>query len=234
MALIKFGNAVQDARGSLGGTVYSRNRGGAYIRSKVSACQPVSAFSSAARAIFKAVAQYWAVTLSDAQRAAWDTFATFHPYVNVFGDSIQLSGIAMFEAVNRSIRQIGADWIDDPPDTFAVADLGDTAAVITAAGGIPTDAQITIGRALEYAEGLYVFATNPAPWTQKVQKTDFKLVNTPASGLYDVSADFSDDLILRMPGQVWTTGQNTNLKIMAMSSLTGARSAPVVLKVQLT
>ena len=233
MALIKLGGLAQDVRGSLNGTVFSRNRGGAYVRSKVSACQPVSAFSSAARAIFKAVAQYWAAKLTDSQRAAWEAFALLHPYVNVFGDSIQLSGIAMFQAVNRAIRQVAADWIADPPETFVSEDLGDVVATITCVGGVPTNAELTIGRTLHYGEGLYLFATIPGAWTQKAQKTDFRLVNNAAGGVYEVSQDFAADLISRFPSAVWTKDQYVNIKVRALNTITGAQSAPISLRVTL-
>ena len=231
MALIKLGGLAQDVRGSLNGSVFSRNRGGAYVRSKVSACQPVSAFSSAARAIFKALAQYWSQTLTDGQRAAWEAFAALHPYTNVFGDSLTLSGIAMFEAVNRAVRQVAGAFITDPPATFVSDDLGDTTLTITAAGGVVNNAELTIGRALAYGEGLYVFATIPGRWTQKAQKADFRLVNNPANGLYDVGDDFSADLLTRCPGTVWTAADFITIKVRALNLVTGAQSAPISLRV---
>lgn len=233
MAKIKLGGLAQDVRGSLNGTVFSRNRGGAYVRTKVSACQPITAFNSAARAIFKAVAQYWSATLTDAQRATWEAFAALHPYTNVFGDSILLSGIAMFEACNRRIRQVGEPWIEDPPATFVVEDLGLLTAVITAAGGVPTVATIEVGGTMYAPTGLYIFSTVPGAWTRKAQRADYRLVNNPTTGLYASLEDFAADLITRFPDAVWTAAQFVHLRIQALDPLTGAASAPVAMKVTL-
>src|SRR5438094_3122359 len=100
MARVKLGGLAQDVRGTLNGNVFSRNRGGAYVRTKVSPVQPVSAFSSLARSIFAALSQAWSTDLSDVERAAWEAFAAVHPFVIVFGDAIVLSGIAFYQSVN--------------------------------------------------------------------------------------------------------------------------------------
>lgn len=233
MAKIKLGGLAQDVRGALNGTVFSRNRAGAYVRAKVSPCQPITQWNSAARAMFKAVSQRWPGALSDSQRAAWNAFAALHTYTDVFGDALVLSGIAIYMAINRSLRQVAADWIDDPPATFVSADLGDC--VITFVGGTPDipDASIACGRTLEYGEGLYVFATPPGPWTRTAQQPDYRLVNSQQNGLIADSEDFAGDLISRFPSAVWTPGLYTNIRIAALNSTTGAMSNPVALKVLL-
>jgi len=40
MAIIKFSAIVSDARGKIGGNVFSRNKGGSYIRSYVKPINP--------------------------------------------------------------------------------------------------------------------------------------------------------------------------------------------------
>ena len=97
--------------------------------------QPVSPWSSSARVGFKACSQRWAAVLSDDQRAGWVAFSAVHPFTNVFGDSITLSGVAFYAAVNQRVRLCGGAWIDDPPATFVVGDLGIMTVVATAAAG---------------------------------------------------------------------------------------------------
>lgn len=179
MALIKLGGLAQDVRGSLNGTTFSRNKGGAYVRTKVSPVQPVSEFSSRARAIFADVSQRWAVTLTPSQRGAWVAFASTHTFVNVFGDAITLSGIAMFQAINRALGQIGKPYLDDPPVDFSTPSvISATIAGVITAGVLTALTNATV--LSDTSPGsftLYVFATPPLPPGVTPQKSDFRLVN---------------------------------------------------------
>lgn len=179
MALIKLGGLAQDVRGSQNGLTFSRNKGGAYVRQKVSPVQPVSEFSSRARAIFAALAQRWATDLTQSQRQAWIAFASTHTFVNVFGDAITLSGIAMYQSVNRALGQVGKPYIDDPPETFSVPAITDSAIAGTVDGGVLTALTQTSHASdtppTDYT--VYVFATPPLPPGVTPQKSDFRLIN---------------------------------------------------------
>lgn len=179
MALIKLGGLAQDVRGSQNGLTFSRNKGGAYVRQKVSPVQPVSEFSSRARAIFADLSQTWATNLTDSQRAAWIAFAATHTYVNIFGDAITLSGIAMFQAVNRAIGQVGKDYLVDPPDLFSSPSvITSTIAGTVTAGVLSALTNTTVLSDSLPADGtLYIFATPPLPPGVRPQKSDFRLLN---------------------------------------------------------
>lgn len=179
MASIKLGGLAQDVRGSMNGTTFSRNKGGAYVKQKVSPVQPVSPYSSRARAIFSSLSQRWATDLTDSQRAAWVAFAATHTFVNVFGDAITLSGINMYQSVNRAIGQVGKDYIDDPPVTFSVPSVvHSTIAGTITAGVLSALTNATTASDTMPTNGtLYVFATAPLPGGVKPQKSDFRLIN---------------------------------------------------------
>lgn len=179
MALIKLGGLAQDVRGSLNGTTFSRNKGGAYVRTKVSPVQPVSEFSSRARAIFADLSQRWSTTLTQPQRGAWIAFAATHTFVNVFGDAITLSGIAMYQAVNRQLGQIGKPYLDSPPDTFATPSvISATISGTVVAGVLATLINTTVLSGASPASfTLYVFATPPLPPGVTPQQSDFRLIN---------------------------------------------------------
>jgi len=226
MALIKTGGLVNDIRGSQNGLTFSRNKGGAYVRQKVSPVQPVSPFSSLARAIFTSLSQAWATALTAAQRAAWVTFASTHTFVNVFGDSITLSGIAMYQSVNRAIQQIGKVRIDNAPTVFtAPAVQSFTPVAVITAGVISTLTQTTVlaGAVAMPASGdLYIFATPPMPPGVKPQKSDFRLINP---GTYSAVTLTSAILTLYnnrfgTPGAV--TGQQIAFRIAVLDWSTGA------------
>lgn len=234
MALIKLGGLAQDVRNSLNGTVFSRNRGGAYVRNKVSPVQPITAYNTLSRDLFKAVSQRWSTGINDAQRAGMEAFAAVHAFVNVFGDAIILSGIAFYQAVNKRNRQVGEDFVDDAPASWNVDDLGPIEAVITAAGGVITEATITPTRALYPPEGLYVFATRPILGARKPQRNDYRLVNTPASGLYASAFDFKDDLNARFGSQPWAADDKVALLIAALNPDVGNISHAVAVQVTIT
>lgn len=179
MALIKLGGLAQDVRGSQNGLTFSRNKGGAYVRQKVSPVQPVSAHASASRAIFAALSQRWATSLTASQRAAWVAFAASHTFVNVFGDAITLSGISMYQSVNRAIGQVGKTYIDDPPVTFTVPNVTGAAIAGTVTAGVLSALTntTTASGTLPTNGTLYVFATPPLAPGVTPQRSDFRLVN---------------------------------------------------------
>lgn len=228
MALIKMGALAQDVRGSLNGSTFSRNRGGAYIRAKVSPIQPVSLWSKAARQAFKANSQAWATSLTAAQRAAWIAFAAVHPWINVFGDSIILSGVAMYQAVNQRLQLVGQPVLASPPASFVVADLGSVTVAATIVAGQFTALSIVPGRALAYLEGLYVLLTPGLPAGRKVQRTNYRLINTAASGLFWSAENISTFANGRFTGTPWTTGKQWSMLIAAMNWSTGAIGMPMV------
>lgn len=233
MALVKMGALAQDVRGSLNGSTFSRNRGGAYVRSKVSPVQPVSVHSSAVRAAFKAGSQTWATGLTQVQRAAWIAFAAVHPFVNVFGDSITLSGIAMFQAVNQRLQLCGEAQLLNAPSSFVVPDLGGVTVAATLAAGLYTTLTLTPGRVLTYNEGLYVNWTPGLPPGVKIQKTDYRLVNTSASGLFLSAHDISAFVNGRFPGAPFPAGKQAGALVACLNAATGAISSAVSLNFQL-
>jgi len=227
MALIKLGGLAQDVRGTLNGSVFSRNRGGAFIRSKVSPVQPVSSFSSAARAMFGALSQSWSTNLSDVDRAAWEAFAAVHPFVNVFGDAIILSGVAFYQSVNRRLLQMGEPEITTPPATFDVPDIISVTASAETDGVGNLTFNVQIGRALDADEVLYIFSSTPILGARAVQKNDYRLVNNTINGGYASPSDIGPDYLTRFPSVSILDGSKIALLVQAVNTVTGAASSPV-------
>jgi hypothetical protein len=154
MALTKMGSIVQDIRGTLNGAVYSRNKGGAYVRTKVSPVQPRTPAQLAVRNTFALLSKRWSGTLTPAQRAAWTSFAAANPLTNVFGDSIVTSGLAAFVGLNAVLANIGVAPYSDPPVDKSVPAL---AAVLDLDAGVmgpvlsfDTAAQVVVAGAKYY------------------------------------------------------------------------------------
>jgi hypothetical protein len=169
----------------------------------------------------------WATVLEAAQRAGWTAFASVHPFINVFGDSIQLSGIAMYEAVNVRVRLCGGDWIDDAPSSFVVADPGGAVVTSTIVDGAFTALSVVAGRALEYNEGLYLWITPGRPGGVKIQKTDFRLMNTAESGTFTSGEELKEFANGRFTGTPWGAGQQWGMMVAILNTVTGAISSAV-------
>ena len=114
MARIKFGMMMTDARGKLGGHVFTKAKSGATIRTKVTPLNPKTSAQSEARSALGANSQAWR-TLTETQRLAWNSAAQEISKTNAFGDNYFPSGKNYFTAVNNNIRNVGGGVLVNPP-----------------------------------------------------------------------------------------------------------------------
>lgn len=118
MALIKLTAIVDNISGKLNGTVFAKNKGGHYMRSKSMPSNPRSSFQTAVRARFGAIAQLWGA-LTQSQRNAWNAMASEFPYKNRLGDTKILSGFALHQKLNTNLAIIGENSISNPPEPIS-------------------------------------------------------------------------------------------------------------------
>lgn len=131
---VKFGAMVVDGRGKLGGHVFSKNRAGAYVRTKVTPVNPQTATQSAVRAILTFLAQSWA-GLAGASRAAWDNAVSSFARTDIFGDIKQPTGLNLYTKLNANILNAGGVAITVPPSSnVAPANVIFTPAAAAGAG----------------------------------------------------------------------------------------------------
>lgn len=104
MAKVKFGELASDVRGSIDGVTYSRNRNGAYVRSRVSPVNPNTPDQSQARFDFGSIATNYR-GLSDGERSGWQTLGQSMIRTDSLGQSYNLTGLQAYMSVNR-IRQL--------------------------------------------------------------------------------------------------------------------------------
>lgn len=112
--LIKFGSIVTDGRGKLGGHVYSKNRGGSYVRTNAVPDNPQTSFQQAGRARTGGLSQAWS-GLTQAEIAAWNGAVGNFKRTNVFGDSKELSGKNLFVSLNYMALLVDESRMDSPP-----------------------------------------------------------------------------------------------------------------------
>lgn len=118
--LIKFGSIVTDGRGKLGGQVYSKNRGGNYVRNNTVPTNPRTQFQQSGRAALGQFSAAWS-GLTEQQRAAWDAATERYQRTNVFGDKRKLTGKNLFTSLNKELALVGGiTWVN-PPEPHEIA-----------------------------------------------------------------------------------------------------------------
>ena len=132
MAKIKFGMMMTDASGKLGGQVFSKNRGGAYVRTKVTPTNPQTSAQSTIRGIFASISSRWS-SLTDAQRASFNGFVQAYARTDIFGDLRNPSGKSLFQRLNQNLEISGQTQTDicNSPVEVPFANLYSAGAVIS-------------------------------------------------------------------------------------------------------
>ena len=134
---VKFGAIVVDGSGKLGGHVFTKTKAGNAMRTKTTPVNRRSTAQQGVKSKFTANAQAFRA-LTAAQIAAWNVAAQDFKVKNHFGDSVTLSGMALYQRLNSNIVKAGGTIIADPPLQVAVPSVDDlvlatcTIAVMTA------------------------------------------------------------------------------------------------------
>ena len=104
MSKVQFLNGILS--GKLGGTVYAHNKAGYYVRQYSIPTNPATDAQMAARAVFTNALTGWH-GLSDAEKSAWNTFATSNYAAFLPKTGVLYSGFNAFTAL-RTIAQNGS------------------------------------------------------------------------------------------------------------------------------
>lgn len=182
MAKIRTGSLVSDVRGSQGGTVFSRNKGGAYTRDRVAPTNVSSDARTRQRNIFSANSKAWGGTLTEDERGAWTVFALANPVTDVFGASILLSGIAMYQRLNSILQTIEEDTIDLPPTDLTVTPNALALGLTVSTTG-PVMTVETVTQVLNADTVYYVWVTAPMSPGRTPQNSQFRYL-----GAYESTA----------------------------------------------
>jgi len=111
MANIRTGSIVSDIRGKVGSEIYSRNRGGAYVKAYAAPIQPGTSAQMANESNFATAVSAW-LSLTDEQRHSWNTFATEQKTKGVFTSNINLTGRSLF--ISRKMNRLSIGLTNDP------------------------------------------------------------------------------------------------------------------------
>lgn len=126
MAKIKFGMFMTDARGKVGGQVFSKNRGGAYVRTKVTPANGQTARQSFVRQLLGAISQSWS-GLTPSARDSFDGAVAQWSKTDIFGDIRNPTGKNLFTRLNINLVNSGQPDILLAPDKVEMPFLTATA-----------------------------------------------------------------------------------------------------------
>lgn len=219
MAKFLAGPMASEIKGSSGGTVFSRNRGGAYIRSRVKGVNPNTPKQRAVRANFGSLSKGWGVDLGATDRDAWTFFGQGNPVVNSLGQSIILSGNAWYNKLNRVLDQLGlAALVTPPPNLYVNAIAAPLSITVDSAG--PAFDVTTAVQALDPSVKYYVFATGGVSAGRIPPAAQYRFI-----GAYATTAAATDiDLLAAWQAAFGAviSGRNYGVRISNVSTLSGA------------
>jgi hypothetical protein len=113
---------VADIRNKLNGSVFSKNRYGSYVRTKVSPVNPQTTAQQAVRQRLGNNSSAWR-GLTDAQRLSWINAAPNFPFTDIFGNSQTLSGQALYVKLNNNIIMAGGSAMTTAPTPIGISSM---------------------------------------------------------------------------------------------------------------
>ena len=133
MAKVKFGMMMTDARGKLGGQVFSKNRAGSFVRTKVTPANPNTQAQSQARALFSAISQQWS-SLTQQVRDSFDAAVQDWARTDIFGDLRNPTGKNLFQRLNNQAQAAGLPPVVTLPAKLEMPDAIVSSADISVSG----------------------------------------------------------------------------------------------------
>lgn len=135
MAKVKFTAIVADMRNKLNGSVFARNRGGAYVRTKVTPLNPQTAAQVGARSLLTSLAQDFR-SLTQEQITAWNNATSQWQTTDIFGDSVSPTGLALYVRLNANIQNAGGTLLTTPPSPIGAEALTEISLSATVTGDV--------------------------------------------------------------------------------------------------
>lgn len=178
MAKIKLsGIGVVDIRGKLNGTIFSKNRGGAYVRTKVTPTNPQTVAQMFVRGVFAAISSAWSA-LSQLQRNSFNGFVAAYATTDIFGDLKNPSGKSLYQRLNQNLA-ISAQ----PQITTCVAPSEvPFAGLVSAAGDVSLNSFDMTTSGTTTGTKLLIFATPPLSQGTTFVKNKLRLLTVRAGG----------------------------------------------------
>jgi len=218
---MKFGAMVTDGRGKIGGQVASKNRSGAYLRTKVTPVNRQSASQTIIRNRMSNLAQSWR-SLTEAQRIAWNAAVGDFAKTNIFGDLVNPTGFNLYCKLNNNLIRVGATVILVPPTPAGITDIviGNFA---VAAGAGTMSLAYTAGADANSA--IEVWATPPQSAGKSFVKAEYRLVSQFISNALS-PLDLAAAYVAKFGAITGSAGMKIFVKTVAVNTTTGQAGVP--------
>lgn len=217
----KFGMIVVEGRGKIGGHVASRNRGGAYFRTKVTPVNPSSTAQQNVRNSFTDLSQGWR-DLTPAERTQWNNAVSNYQRTDIFGDLKTPSGKDLYQRLNGNLLAAGAATLTEPvmpqgSDSFTSFTL----VADTTGGGLDA----TFAPAIAVGSSVIVSATGPLSAGVSFAKNKFRQIDVLTSA--DASpVDLAAAYITKF-GALPPIGSKVFVKMSQVNDTSGERSIEI-------
>lgn len=220
MAKILTTAIVADIRNKLNGSVFSKNRYGSYVRTKVTPVNPQTTAQQAARNNLSSNSQAWR-GLTEDQRKGWIASAINFPFTDIYGSSRTLSGNALYNKLNNNLINTGNATIADAPSPVAIPAI--LSLSVSSAGAGATTVQFPLSP-IPADFALQIFAcTNIGPGKEFV-KNLFRFIETvAAAGTSPVTVTSAIDTKFGAP----VTGNKIFVRVFLVSTITGQAGIPL-------
>lgn len=153
MAIVKLGPLVVGVRGTVGGSTFSANKAGPYIKAWGRGSNPRTEFQSLHRAKLIGLSQAWKA-ISTANKDDWNTYAALpaQDLENSLGETYSISGFNWFVRINLNLFSAGESQEDAIPTLGIPAVPGVNVIQIYKTGGSATSRVILFGSDPEHTE----------------------------------------------------------------------------------
>ena len=227
-ALIKMsGVGITEASGKLGGSVFSRTKGGAVLRNRVVGTNPQTVAQQAVRAIFGAISSAWRA-LTTEERENWNSIAEDYPYQNRLGETKILSGKALFQKLNNNLLYAGESLKTSPssPEGVNAPVEIDTFELQDDAGALVSNGFINLATAGDNTTIVVVEATPPLSPGIKNATPRFVRIGqvTASSSVATIGSPFMDNNYIPVFG-VPAVGSQVQVRVFSVNPNTGEKSA---------
>jgi hypothetical protein len=209
---------VGDVRNKAGGVVFSKSKAGAILRRKVSPVQPRSSYQRNVRAGFTAISKLWGDASMDANREGWITLAGNTPQTDVFGNTIYLTGLQMFQRVNRALAAIGKPNLLVAPASLIAGAPGTVTVVAVKATPVIT---LTAASAPAATESSVVFAAAPVGRGRKFIGNKCRQIFFKSGAVLPTGAEVAAAYITKFG--LWSVGAHLFVELFYVTEATGAQ-----------
>jgi hypothetical protein len=215
MAKVTFTAMVADVKGKLAGTVFSKNRAGNYVRTKVTPSNARTTAQQAVRGFMTTLAQGWRA-LGASSCAAWNAAAAVDAVKTKDGNAIHLTGMQYYMELNRNLAEISATTITSPPAVGGTVAM--TSIAVSATKGTPS-LSVTFAPAATASEKIILYATEGLGPGQNFFKNKYRkigVLTSSDSSPFDALADYTAKY-----GTIPTAGYKIGVMMRSVKIATG-------------